>query len=106
MSEEDIKMILKLVKSINIKLDKLVNLETKEMAKEIVETLKQEDKTNPIDSGKVYNFKKKDGTPLTCNQCKGYISWDLRPERSYPLHVDLEGHILGTGDCPNYEGGN
>jgi len=37
---------LKLIGSINIKLDKLVNLRTKDMAKEIVETLKQEEIVN------------------------------------------------------------
>lgn len=50
MSEEDFKMIIKLLGSINSKLDKLVNLRSKDMAKEIVETLKEEDKENPINS--------------------------------------------------------
>ena len=39
----------------------------------------------------------------TCNQCGGLISWDMRPERKTPLHVDEEGHIKGTGDCPEWE---
>lgn len=39
----------------------------------------------------------------TCNQCGGLISWDMRPERKTPLHVDENGHIKGTGDCPEWE---
>lgn len=53
--------------------------------------------------GKVYNFMGKNG-PYICDKCKGLISWDLRPERTWPLHVDKEGHILGNGDCPEWGG--
>jgi len=42
----------------------------------------------------------------TCNQCGGHISWDMRPERKLPLHVDENGRIVGTGDCPEWEGEN
>jgi len=39
----------------------------------------------------------------TCTTCGGFISWDMRPERNLPLHVDENGHIKGTGDCPEWE---
>ena len=39
-----------------------------------------------------------------CTTCGGFISWDMRPERNLPLHVDENGHIKGTGDCPEWEG--
>lgn len=57
-----------------------------------------------IEMGKVYDYMKKDGTPLTCDRCGGLISWDDRPQRVYPMHVDEEGHIVGDGDCPNFGG--
>ena len=57
-----------------------------------------------IEMGKVYNYKKKDGTPTTCSRCGGLISWDDRPERIYPMHVDDKGHIVGDGDCPMFGG--
>lgn len=54
-----------------------------------------------LETERVYNFMGKTG-PYICKECKGLISWDLRPDRIYPLHVDQEGHIKGTGDCPNF----
>ena len=57
-----------------------------------------------IEMGKVYNYKGKDGTPYTCNKCGGLISWDDRPTRLYPMHVDEEGHIVGDGDCSKWGG--
>lgn len=54
-------------------------------------------------AGKVYNFMGKGG-PYTCKKCGGLISWDLRPERIPPLHVDKDGHMIGNGDCPEFGG--
>ena len=58
--------------------------------------------TKKIDTGEVYNFMGKE-KPYTCNKCGGLISWDLRPERIPPLHVDKNGHMIGVGDCPEWE---
>ena len=60
-------------------------------------------KLEPEQLCKVYNFMGKNA-PYTCSKCGGLISWDLRPERVHPLHVDKEGHILGNGDCPAWGG--
>ena len=41
------------------------------------------------------------GTP--CNKCGGLISWALKPDRNFPLHVDSNGKIEKNGrngDCP------
>lgn len=43
------------------------------------------------------------GSP--CNRCNGYITWDGWVKGNPPVHVDVEGKILGNGDCPNFEGG-
>lgn len=59
-----------------------------------------------VDMGRTYTYMSKKGTPYTCNKCKGFISWELRPERSYPLHVDKEGQIINDGNCPDYSGGS
>lgn len=67
-----------------------------------VPTLPKQD--NPkLDMTRIYSFVKKDGTPNICNKCGGLFSWDLRPERIPPLHVNADGKIKGTGDCPNYQ---
>lgn len=34
-----------------------------------------------------------------CNRCGKNVSWDLRPERHLPLHVDAKGRQLGDGEC-------
>ena len=58
-----------------------------------------------IDYARIYNYMRKDGkTPNTCNKCSGFISWDLRPERIYPLHVNQEGKIVDDGNCPEFGG--
>ncbi len=56
--------------------------------------------TPKIDTSKVYKIS---GT--ACNICGGKISWDLRPERLTPLHVNKDGKQIGNGDCPDYNGG-
>lgn len=38
-----------------------------------------------------------------CANCEGLISWDLYPERQFPLHVKENGTILGNGDCPKFK---
>ena len=84
---------------------------SEKILKDILKVLEQirdrilvKEETPKIEMGKVYNYMKKDGTPLTCDKCGGLISWDDRPQRVYPMHVDKEGHILGTGDCPKFGG--
>ena len=65
----------------------------------LVPTVKKLPKGTPkIESGKVYKIANK-----PCNTCGGLISWDLRPERVFPLHVNEDGTIKGTGDCPEYD---
>ncbi|KKK66429.1 hypothetical protein LCGC14_2964230, partial [marine sediment metagenome] len=39
-----------------------------------------------------------------CNICGGKISWDQRPERLTPLHVNKDGKQIGNGDCPEFGG--
>lgn len=53
--------------------------------------------TPKIDTSKVYKISGKE-----CENCGGKISWELRPKRHLPLHVDAKGHQLGTGDCPGW----
>ncbi|HEC40837.1 hypothetical protein LCGC14_0938110 [marine sediment metagenome] len=55
-------------------------------------------KTSGLDFERTYKMGKD-----PCNKCGGQISWALRPGRSYPLHVDLNGKIEDNGrngDCP------
>lgn len=79
--------------------------------KEEIRTIKMENQpikkhdVPKIEMGKVYNYRKKDGTEQTCNKCGGLISWDDRPQRLYPMHVDDKGQIVGDGDCPMFPGG-
>ncbi len=119
------KEVLALLKSINTKVDMLVvdfkaihiayqmllesvqpDLEYKvkklEVTEEVVKPKKLPRSTKKLEAGAVYNFMGKNA-PYTCKECKGLISWDMRPERTYPLHVDKDGHVLGTGDCPEWE---
>ncbi len=93
-------------------------------ANQIKDTLKAEDKTyvtedvepkivglgladatvpKSVDMAKVYSYMSAKGIPYTCNKCSGFISWELRPERSYPLHVNQEGKIVNDGNCPEYQ---
>ena len=95
MSEEKLQNIIDLLKSIN---KKLVGVTEKTLPKQPKDTPK-------LDTSRVYDYMSKKGTPYTCNICGGFISWELRPERVIPLHVDKEGHIVGAGDCPNFDGG-
>ena len=59
--------------------------------------------TKSIDMGKTYSYMSKKGIPYVCNKCSGFISWELRPERSYPLHVNQEGKIVNDGNCPEFQ---
>ena len=77
-------------------------VEKLEVTEEVVKPKKLPRSTKKLEAGAVYNFMGKNA-PYTCKECKGLISWDLRPERTYPLHVDKDGHVLGTGDCPEWE---
>ena len=52
---------------------------------------------NP-DTNKKYKISSK-----PCNTCEGPISWELRPQRTLPLHVKSDGTILGDGSCPKYK---
>lgn len=83
----------------------MIKADTLPMTEEVVKKnpVKKPDAPK-IEMGKVYNYKGKDGTPYTCNKCGGLISWDERPTRLYPMHVDEEGHIVGDGDCPMFGG--
>ena len=76
-------------------------IEKLEVTEEVVKNLPKLPKSTPkIDAG-THRISK-----TTCNQCGGFISWDMRPERKTPLHVDENGHIKGTGDCPEWDGDN
>jgi len=55
--------------------------------------------TPKIDTSRVYKI-----SNTKCNVCSGLISWDLRPDRPTPLHVNKEGKQIGTGDCPEFGG--
>jgi len=114
MNEEQI---IALLKSINIKIEALqaqmimfqealnpsleykTRVEEEVVEKEVKKNLPKLPKsTKKLDAG-AHRI-----STTTCNQCGGLISWDMRPERKTPLHVDKKGHIKGTGDCPEWEG--
>lgn len=42
-----------------------------------------------------------------CDKCQGYISWDGydNSNPSPPIHVTMDGRIIGNGDCPMFDGG-
>ncbi len=56
-----------------------------------------------VNMARIYTYMSKKGNPYTCKNCGGFISWELRPERSYPLHVNQEGKIVNDGNCPEYQ---
>ena len=109
MNEEQI---IALLKSINIKIEALqaqmimfqeaLQPDSEYVEKEVEKTFKNPKKlhksTKKLEAG-AHRISK-----TTCTTCGGLISWDMRPERNLPLHVDEKGHILGTGDCPEWEG--
>ena len=67
---------------------------------EIKKTLPKLARDTPkIDTSIVHKISSK-----ACNMCGGKISWDLRPGRPLPLHVNKEGKQIGTGDCPEFGG--
>ena len=40
-----------------------------------------------------------------CSRCGGAITWEYRPDISWPVHVDPNTKkILGNGTCPEYGG--
>ena len=63
-----------------------------------------ETENEPVKKSSGLDFEKKykiAGNP--CNKCGGLFSWDLRPDRKFPLHVDSNGKIENNGrngDCP------
>lgn len=60
--------------------------------------------TKKIESGKVYNYKYKDGNEKHCKKCDGLISFDDYDKEThpYPTHVNNKGLIIGDGSCPLY----
>lgn len=108
--------VLALLKSINIKIEALQaqmimlqealnpSLEYTKVEEEVVEKEVKKNLPKLPKSKKKLDAGAHRISTTTCNQCGGLISWDMRPERKTPLHVDEEGHIRGTGDCPEWEG--
>ncbi|MHA2008513.1 MAG: hypothetical protein ACXABO_14355 [Promethearchaeota archaeon] len=39
----------------------------------------------------------------TCWRCGQLISWEKKIHKSFPVHVDKEGFIIGDGDCPEFK---
>jgi len=62
--------------------------------------------TPKIDTGKVYNYKFKNGNDKTCTRCNALVSFDdyNKETHPWPTHVNKEGHIIGDGSCPEYGG--
>lgn len=86
----------------SIKMMTALDLENIEIADEMAKNAaKKEAQSTPFVQ-KIYNVVNKSGEFLRCNKCNGIISWDLRPERPYPLHCDEIGQIVGDGNCPEY----
>lgn len=54
--------------------------------------------------GRVYNYKLKSGENKLCKYCNGLVSFDdYHPtDHKFPDHVDIEGHLIGDGGCPNF----
>ena len=38
-----------------------------------------------------------------CKKCQGHISWDDYETTGRPIHVDINGFVIGNGDCPKWE---
>ena len=38
-----------------------------------------------------------------CKKCQGHISWDDYETTGRPIHVDMNGFVMGNGDCPKWE---
>ena len=38
-----------------------------------------------------------------CNKCQGRISWDDYETTGRPIHVDINGFVMGNGACPKWE---
>ena len=38
-----------------------------------------------------------------CKKCQGHISWDDYETTGRPIHVDINGFVMGNGDCPKWE---
>ena len=67
-----------------------------------VEIKKQPKSTKKMEPNGLYNVAK-----TKCNKCNGYISWDgyNKDNPSPPIHVTMDGRIIGNGDCPMFDGG-
>lgn len=63
--------------------------------------------TKKIDTSKVYSYKYADGNKRRCNKCQELLSFDDYDKETHPYgtHVDKEGHIIGDGDCSEFDGG-
>ena len=38
-----------------------------------------------------------------CKKCQGHISWDDYETTGRPIHVDINGFVMGNGACPKWE---
>ncbi|MHA2007092.1 MAG: hypothetical protein ACXABO_21730 [Promethearchaeota archaeon] len=39
----------------------------------------------------------------TCWRCDQLISWEEKIRKSFPVHVDKEGFIIGDENCPEFK---
>ena len=69
---------------------------------EEVEIKKQPKATKKIEPNGLYKV-----SNTKCNKCGGNISWDgyNKDDPSPPIHVTMDGRIIGNGDCPEFDGG-
>lgn len=54
----------------------------------------------PINTKKVVANGKYKVASKRCNKCQGFISWDGWTQGTLPIHVNVDGIIVGNGDCP------
>jgi len=82
------------------------DLEYTRVEEELI-TPKKKRGAKKIEAGKVYEYHYKDGTEKRCKKCHGLISFDdyNKETHPYPTHVDEDGHMIGDGSCPKYDGG-
>lgn len=57
-------------------------------------------KKQPIHTKKVVANGKYKVASKRCNKCQGFISWDGWTQGTLPIHVNVDGIIVGNGDCP------
>lgn len=58
------------------------------------------DKKQPKTTKKIVANGKHKVAGKRCDRCQGFISWDGWSQGSLPIHVDVDGIIVGNGDCP------